>query len=98
MSSGGCLTLEDLIADLERPRIGVTRRKRDGQSAKPLLPQPLLTQPLLWNPNLSAEPNPGLAITGTVVSAECADAALAESRRALARELYPEDMSVDIFA
>jgi hypothetical protein len=88
MSAGGYMMLEELIADLARPRTGVTRQKRDADS--PRRPS--------WNLSLPAQPKQRIAIAGTIVSAESAEDALASSRRAWARHLYPGETSLDIFA
>jgi hypothetical protein len=87
MSAGGYMMLEELIADLARPRIGVTRQKRHANSPRPWL-----------HPTLPAEPKHSVAIAGTIVSAESAEDALASSRQAWTRNLYPGETSVDIFA
>jgi|SRR5580692_4773353 hypothetical protein len=88
LSAGGHDMLAELIADLESPRIGVTRPKRDSHSPR------LLS----WNTNSPAEPNPSLAIEGTIVPAESAEVALAENRQGWDQYCDPEAAVLDLFA
>jgi hypothetical protein len=85
MSTGGHGMLTDLIADLDRPRPGSIRVKAIATAS---------TLELQRGP----EPKPRPAIVGTIVSVECAEDALAASRQAWARDLYPGATSLDIFA
>jgi hypothetical protein len=89
MSVGGYSMLADLVADLERPRTGVSRR------------QPLIerSQRLLRGTSgLGSERSGSLAIVGTIVPADFAsDALSAGNRHAWMRHLYPGASSLDIF-
>jgi hypothetical protein len=85
MSTGGYGMLTDLIADLGRPRPGSIRVKAIATAS---------TLELRRGP----EPKPSPAIVGTIVSVESAEDALAASRQAWARDLYPGATSLDIFA
>jgi PilZ domain-containing protein len=85
MSTGGYGMLTDLIADLDRPRPGSIRLKAIGAAS---------TLELRRGP----EPKPSPAIVGTIVPAESAQDALAASRQAWTRNLYPGATSLDIFA
>lgn len=87
MSPGGYDMLADLIAHLDRPRIGVIRQKRDTHSP----------QRLSWNAKAAPDPNESVAIVGTIVTAESAQAALATSRRGWDRYVDPEATAVDLF-
>ena len=87
VSASGHGMLAELIADLQRPRIGVIRHKRDARSPRRLS----------WNSNLPAGLNHSRAIVGTIVPAESAEAALAASRHDWARYLDPETNTVDLF-
>jgi hypothetical protein len=83
MSAGGYGMLTELIADLKRPRPGVTRHRRLFEVASPLTDNSGLNQ--------------STAIVGTIVPAESADLALAASRHAWVRDRYPGATSVDLF-
>jgi hypothetical protein len=85
MSTGGYGMLTDLIADLDRLRPGIIRVKAIAAAS---------TLELQRDPEPKARP----AIVGTVVSVESAEDALAASRQAWARDLYPGATSLDIFA
>jgi len=85
MSTGGYSMLAELIADLERPRYGVTRNKRTLEA--PSTPF-----------RISAGLNRSTAIVGTIVPAESADLALAASRQAWVHHRYPGATSIDLFA
>jgi hypothetical protein len=87
MGAGGQAMLAELIADLQRPRIGVIRQKRDVRSPRRLS----------WNSIPPAELNHSRAIVGTIVPAESAEAALATSRQDWDRYLDPEGTTVDLF-
>jgi hypothetical protein len=79
--------LAELIADLQRPRIGVIRRKRE-------MPSP---RRLSWSSNLVLERKHSPAIVGTIVTAESTEHAVAKSRQDWDRYLYPEAATVDVF-
>ncbi len=85
MSTGGYGMLTDLIADLDRLRPGLSARRQSPRR-------------LLWSSNPDPEPKASLAIVGTIVPRESAEDALATSRQAWARDLYPGATSLDIFA
>jgi len=87
MSTGGYGMLTDLIADLDRPR----------PRPRSIRVKAIATSSTL---ELRREPEtkPSPAIVGTIVPAESAEDALAASRQAWARDLYPGATSLDIFA
>jgi hypothetical protein len=84
MSSGGYSMLADLIADLERPRIGVARQERLVERSRQLLRGTSSLQPARKHDD---------AIVGTIVPAQTA----AAIRSAWDRALRPGATSVDIF-
>jgi hypothetical protein len=89
MSTGGYSMLADLIADLERPRTGVTRQERLVEHSRQLL---------RGTSSLGSVPDRSVAIVGTIVPPESVEeTAAAANRHAWARALHPGATSVDIF-
>jgi hypothetical protein len=87
VSAGGRGMLAELIADLQRPRIGVIRHKREAHPPRRLS----------WSSDLAPERKRSPAIVGTIVTAESTEDALAKSRQDWDRYLYPEATTVDVF-
>lgn len=88
MSAGGYSMLADLIADLERPRTGVTRQERLVAQSRQLLQ---------GTSGLETARDRGVAVVGTIVPAQAAEEAVAANRSAWVRALRPGATSLDIF-
>ncbi len=89
MSAGGHSRLADLIADLERPRSGTVRQERLIEHSRQLL---------RGTSSLGSARDGGVAIVGTIVTAQSVEEASAAARRsAWVRALHPGATSVDIF-
>jgi PilZ domain len=97
MSAGGQNRLADLIADLERPRLGQYERR--------------LPQPAAWNRlktsrertnraelgKVSSVSKQSIAIVGTIVPPETTEETMSTIRQAWYRRLHPGATALDIF-
>jgi hypothetical protein len=89
MSAGGYNTLTDLIADLERPRIVVVRKKRPLEHASRFVQSKSGLAPAL---------NDSIAIIETIVPTQPAEeTSPVAHRHAWLQAFYPPATSVDIF-